>query len=194
MNKEEAEEIIRMLINKDVKFESALTNDEILRIELTFDIKFPPDYKLFLQTALPISEGFVNWREGLYLIETKAQILSRLAWPLEGLLFDLQSNNFWIDAWGNMPVSYNEKELIAKRHYASYPKLIPIYAHRYISSEPNENGNPVFSVHQMDIIYYGYNLATYLANEFNFILPDSFTLLEGPVREINFWSNLVENN
>jgi hypothetical protein len=194
MNKKQTEEIIRILISKGVKFDSGLMDDEILKIELTFDIKFPPDYKLFIQNALPISEGFVNWRGGLYSIETKSKILSWLAWPLDGLLFDLQSNNFWIDAWGTMPVSYDEKELIAKRHYASYPKLIPIYSHRYIPSKPNENGNPVFSVHQMDIIYYGYDLATYLANEFHFALPNNFTILEEPMRKIEFWSNWVDNN
>jgi len=194
MNKQQTEEIIRILISKDVKFDDGLTDDEILKIELEFDIKFPPDYKLFIQTALPISEEFVNWREALYSIETKSKILSKLAWPLDGLLFDLQSNNFWIDAWGDMPDNYYEKEIIAKRYYASSPQLIPVYSHRYIPSEPSESGNPIFSVYQMDIIYYGYDLATYLATEFHFTLPDNFTPPEEPIREIKFWSDWADNN
>ena len=52
----------------------------------------------------------------------------------------------------------------------------------------NEHGNPVFSVYQMDIIYYGYDLATYFASEFDFELPDNFQLLDVPNRAINFWS------
>jgi hypothetical protein len=192
MDKQQTEDIIQILRSKGVEFDSGLTDEEIFNIELTFDIKFPPDYDLLIQTALPISKGFVNWREGLNSIETKSQIFSRLAWPLDGLLFDLQSDDFWVDEWGNMPDTYQEKELIAKRHYASYPKLIPIYSHRYIPSDPYENGNPVFSVYQMDIIYYGYDLATYFANEFNFALPSNFNIPDKPVREIEFWSNWVE--
>jgi hypothetical protein len=174
MNTHQAKEIIQALISKNVNFENGLSNEEILKVELKFDIKFPPDYKLFLQTTLPVSESFVNWREGLHSTETMAKIFSRLAWPLDGLLFDLKSNDFWIDVWGKMPDSYDQKELIAK--------------------QPNENRNPIFSVHQMDIIYYGYDLATYLANEFHFALPNNFDIPEKPVREIEFWSNWVDSN
>lgn len=194
MNKQQTEEIIQILISKDVKFESGLTDDETLKIELAFDVKFPPDYKLFLQTALPISENFVNWRQGLHSKAISDKIFSTLAWPLDGLLFDIESNNFWVDTWGNMPNSYDEKVLIAKQHYTSYPRLIPIYSHRYIPSQPDENGNPIFSVYQMDIIYYGYDLATYLAKEFNFALPNNFTFPEEPIRKIEFWSDWVDGN
>jgi hypothetical protein len=40
--------------------------------------------------------------------------------------------------------------------------------------------NPVFSVYQMDMIYYGYNLTSYLENEFRFTLSESFEELEEP--------------
>lgn len=193
MNKQQAEEIIKILISKNVKFADGLTDDEVLKIELTFDITFPPDYKLFIQTALPISDRFVNWREGLNSIVTKSKIISMFDWPLEGLLFDLQSNTFWIHSWGNMPDSYDEKVSIAKRYYSTYPKLIPVYSHRYIPSQPNENGNPVFSVYQMDIIFYGYDLATYFANEFHFALPRIFNIPDQPKRQIEFWSDWANN-
>jgi hypothetical protein len=191
MNKQQTKEIIQILICKGVEFENGLTDDEIYNIELKFNIKFPPDYKLFLQTGLPVSEGYVNWREGLHSNTSATKIASRLDWPLEGLLFDIQSNDFWIDTWGYKSDIYEEKTFIAKRHYADYPKLIPVYSHRYIPGQPSENGNPVFSIYQMDIIYYGYDLATYLANEFHFTLPDNFNIPEKPVREIEFWSNWV---
>jgi hypothetical protein len=44
----------------------------------------------------------------------------------------------------------------------------------------------------MDIIYYGYDLATYFANEFNFKLTSEFKLLDKPNREIDFWTKWVE--
>lgn len=41
------------------------------------------------------------------------------------------------------------------------PRLIPICSHRYIPEEPHDAGNPVFSVMQSDVIYYGADLANY---------------------------------
>lgn len=192
MTTEQTKHIIRLLDANGVQFDSGLADDEVLQVETEFNFKFPPDLKLFLQTALPISDRFVNWRLGLESKTEKEEILDRLNWPLEGMLFDLQSNDFWIKSWGDRPNTYEEKELIAKEIYFTLPKLIPIYSHRYIPSRPNKEGNPVFSVHQMDIIYYGYDLATYFANEFSFELTNEFKLLDKPKREIEFWSKWVE--
>jgi hypothetical protein len=188
MMKEQAEFIIKALTRKSIHFESGLADDEVLQIEGKFNLTFPPDLKLFLQSALPTSESFVNWRLGLKSQEEADKIMSRLDWPLEGMLFDIESNNFWVESWGAKPNNLDEKNLIAKQYYKTYPKLIPIYSHRYIPSRPSESYNPVFSVYQMDIIYYGYNLVTYLANEFHFALPKGIERLKQPKKKIEFWS------
>ena len=193
MNIEEVKQLIKLLKSKNVYFEIGLTENEILQVENRFDILFPPDLKLFLTTELPISEKFVNWRLGLKSKDEADKILDRLNWPLEGMLFDLQSNEFWIKSWGDKPNTYEEKERIAKENYSNWPKLIPIYSHRYIPSQPNKDGNPIFSVYQMDIIYYGFDLATYFANEFSFKLTREFKSIDKPNKEIEFWTNWVEN-
>jgi hypothetical protein len=192
MKLDEVNKLIKLMKSKQVDFEIGLTDNEILQVENKFDILLPPDLKLFLKTELPISENFVNWRLGLKLKDEADKIFDRLNWPLEGMLFDLQSNEFWIKSWGCKPNNYKEKERIAKEKYSTFPKLIPIYSHRYIPSRPNEEGNPVFSVHQMDIIFYGYDLATYFANEFSFKLTNEFEMLDKPKREIEFWSKWVD--
>ena len=46
------------------------------------------------------------------------------------------------------------------------PKLIPLIGHRYLPEEPREPGNPVFSVYQADVIYYGADLTDYFEREF----------------------------
>ncbi len=69
--------------------------------------------------------------------------------------------------------------------------VVPIFGHRYIPSFPLEEGNPVFSVYQMDIIYYGYDLANYLSVEFQFVLPENFNVPDTP-RRIGFWSHWAE--
>ena len=64
---------------------------------------------------------------------------------------------------------------------------IPVYVHRRMPDRPHAAGNPVFSVHQTNIIYYGADLRDYLLHEFlgdkdlgRWPIPDS-------VRRIEFW-------
>jgi hypothetical protein len=191
-------QLIGFLKQKDVQFENGLTDEEIHKVQNTFCIRFPTDLKLFLQLALPVSDGFVNWRDSLISNDSKQKTLHKLDWPLRGILYDVSNNGFWMDSWGDMPGSYPEKEEIVKRNFISYPKLVPIYSHRYIPSEPVEFNNPIFSVYQTDVIYYGFNILDYFAKEFHFDLPANFNVPNAPMREIApiraivFWSDLVE--
>lgn len=194
MTKEQAGLLIDILKSKAVHFDIGLTDDEVTQVQNKFEFTFPPDLKLLLQTALPVSNAFVNWRLGLASDAETNKIKDKLSWPLEGMLFDIKNNVFWLESWGEKPESYEEQERIAAYHYQTYPKLVPIFAHRYIPANPHENGNPIFSVYQMDIIYYGYNLPTYLANELHFALPTEFDIPKKPVRQIDFWSDWVEGN
>jgi hypothetical protein len=50
--------------------------------------------------------------------------------------------------------------------------LVAVYGHRYIPAEPGLAGNPVFSIHQSDVIVYGSSLASYLAAEFGVVSDD----------------------
>jgi hypothetical protein len=68
---------------------------------------------------------------------------------------------------------------------AAAPKLIPIYHHRMMPDEPHLKGNPVFSVWQTDIIYYGFDLEDYLRHEF--VLPGRKAWPE-TIRPIRFWN------
>lgn len=192
MTAEQAKHITHLLSNKGVHLESGLTDEEVLLVETKFGFKFPPDLSVFLQTALPTSGGFINWRLGLRSKDEADKIADRISWPLEGMLFDIQANEFWVKSWGDKPNTYEEKERIAKEKYLTFPKLIPIYSHRYIPCQPHEEGNPVFSVYQMDIIYYGYDLTNYFANEFGLALTDDFELPDKPQKEIEFWSKWAD--
>ena len=81
---------------------------------------------------------------------------------------------------------------------AHAPRLIPILSHRFIPETPNAAGNPVFSMHGFDTIYYGANLDEYFANEFggshilNGIAQADYTLEDTlALRIIPFWSDLA---
>lgn len=56
-----------------------------------------------------------------------------------------------------------------------------------IPAEPHLPGNPIFSVHQTDIIYYGIDLRDYLIHEF--LARDDVGIWPIPdsVRQIRFW-------
>lgn len=193
MNKKQVNSIIKLLKEKNISFDKGLSDAELVKIKAEFGIDFPSDLKLLLQTALPVSDGFVDWRYGVGHEKAKKEIQNRLNWPKEGMLFDIKNNTFWLDEWGIKPPNFEAQQQIALSEFANYPQLIPICSHRYIPSEPNESGNPVFSVHQMDIIYYGFDLMDYLSNEFKFKLPESFGEITTP-KQIFFWSDMVERN
>jgi hypothetical protein len=182
--------IIKLLENKNIIFEKGLSNEEYNEITSTFGVSFPYDLRAFLQTALPISTGFVNWRMALIDEKEKESINKRLFWPLEGILFDVHNNSFWYDEWGEKPDKIEDKIKIAKQYYRKYPVLIPIYSHRYIPSFPIEEGNPIFSVYQSDIVYYGNDLISYFCNEFKINMKE-YNVFESP-KYIEFWGRIAE--
>ncbi|EMN46219.1 hypothetical protein [Leptospira weilii] len=170
-----------------VIFESGLTQNEILQIENKYNFKFPPDLIEYLSYELPISNDFVNWRDNSKMIQEK------IDWPFEGMCFDIKNNSFWIDEWGEKPSEDSKLIQIAKYYYDLAPKMIPICSHRYIPDQPNETGNPIFSIYQTDIIYYGNTLLNYLMNEFEYYFGQYHSEMkyDTPIKEIKFWSKLV---
>ncbi len=75
-----------------------LKQREIIRIEATYGFQFPPDLRQLLEAALPLSPQFPDWRAG-----DTANLRARLAWPLDGMCFDIEHNVFWLDEWGPRP-------------------------------------------------------------------------------------------
>lgn len=187
MTIQEAKQLSTLLARAGVSFNSGLSGAELALIKDRFRIQFPPDLEQLLRVALPASAGFVHWRQGLAAALVAKQIEGRLNWPLESMLFDVRNNSFWLEEWGEQPADYETKKLVVERCFSAYPTLIPIYSHRYIPASPSIPGNPVYSVYQTDIIYYGNDLASYLANEFKFDLPGNFAALENPSHSIPFW-------
>jgi hypothetical protein len=172
--------IIDQMKGKGIDFAPALTNADVVSIESKFSFRFPPDLRAFLQTAVPRGEQFPDWHSG-----SEAHLREWLAIPREGVLFDIERNNFWLTEWGPRPESISETLQCAEKLLAAAPRLIPIYAHRMMPDDPRLERNPVFSVHQTDIIYYGYDLEDYLRHEF--ALPGRQPWPEN-LRPIRFWN------
>jgi len=147
-----------------------------------FGLTFPPDLvDLLLQHRIP---GGWDWSKD------DDRIMKMLALPLDGILWDVENAGLWWPEWGSRPPTENERAEIVGRIVADAPKLIPLYGHRFIPEEPSERGNPIFSVHQSDIIYYGSDLTNYLIREFVNRRPSA--PMPDPIRRIRFWSDAVD--
>ena len=163
-----------------IEFDAGLTDAEVAAVENRYGFRFPPDLREFLQTALPKGPRFPDWRSG-----DETAIREWLDIPRQGVLFDIEINAFWLEVWGTRPSSVGDALRRGEELLSAAPRLIPIYGHRMMPDEPHQTGNPVFSVHQTDIIHYGFDLADYLRHEFH--LPGRERWPE-EVRPIRFWN------
>jgi hypothetical protein len=145
--------------------EPGLSEAELTAIEAEFAFEFPPDLRLVLSLGLPNGGNFPPWRDK----SQREELRGRLSWPLESMQFDIENNAFWYPAWGARPASIEEAKAIVAREVATVQRLIPVYSHRYLPAEPCEAGNPVLSVYQTDIIYYGADLTDYVKCEFGWL-------------------------
>jgi hypothetical protein len=177
--------LVQGMSERGTTFDGGLPDIELLQIEQVLGFRFPPDLRTFLQYRLPTSNGFPRWREpGL------DSIRSRMAWPVDNMCFDIEHDAFWYEAWGTRPDILSDAIDLARERVAQCPALVPIYSHRYIATRPSDPGNPVYSVYQTDIIYYGYDLTDYLCREFKLEPPPGYVRPEHP-KYIEFWGDIV---
>jgi hypothetical protein len=147
----------------------------------TFGLTFPPDLIALFLDRRPVL-GW-DWRSD------GEKIREMLEWPLKGLLFDVEHGLWWPE-WGERPATAEARAEVLRDIVNQAPKLVPLVSHRYIPSEPIESGNPIFSIYQSDVIYYGADLADYFEREFG----NARGTVVGSVKPIRFWSELVTRN
>jgi hypothetical protein len=165
-----------------VQWLKGYTQAELDSAQRRFGLEFPPDLIALLRDKRPANGH--DWTND-------ADIRRALAWPFEGLLFDVEQNHLWWPEWGTRPTNADARKEILRSVVSRAPKLIPLIGHRYLPEEPREQGNPVFSVYQADVIYYGANLTDYFEREF---LGFNHRPWSQPTKHIPFWSDLVERN
>jgi hypothetical protein len=170
--------LIQLLRGAGLEFQAGLTDAEVDQIESRFDFRFPPDLWSLLQTAVPF------WNSPRWHPAADEEIQKWLDGPMEEVRLSVEHNEFWLPGWGPRPEDPRDALQIASTNLKEAPKLIPILGHRYIPALPNEAGNPVFSIHQADIIYYGFDLEDYLRHEFNLPRED----WPAQIKQIEFWN------
>lgn len=178
-------ETIKLLKLQGVEFEAGLTYDEIIKIEKIYGIQFPKSLKEFLMEGLPVSNAFYNWRNVEH--DNINFIKKIITLPIE-TVDELAEEVCWCDDWGEKPE--NEMDIAEKvrEKLKNAPKLLPIYAHRYMPMLLDEQ-IPVVSVHNTDIIYYGENLVDYFQVEFG--LKNQNEICFEKIKPIPFWSEIM---
>lgn len=173
------------LIKKGVKFETGLSKQEIIEVERVYNINFPTEYEEFLKEGVPVSNGFYNWRDlspkNISYIKEKMNI------PFIDILNYCGEIDEWPSAWGTRPKNSQDLKRKIEMLLNEAPRLIPVYAHRYIPMLKEES--PVLSVMGLDIIYYGQNLFQYLEIEFG--RKNYNEIAFENIGYIEFWSDTI---
>lgn len=177
-------ELIEKLKLRGVEFTSGLDEKEFETITKEYDFKFPRELKKMYEVALPISQGFYNWRD--FSIDNIEYIKEVMARPIKDI-YDMADEVYWCDNWGEEPNEI-EKIKFVQKLLKTAPALIPIYSHRYLSVADVEQ-SPVFSIHETDIIYYGENLKSYFEIEFG--LKSYSDIDYDNISYIPFWTDLL---
>ena len=158
-----------------LRADAGLSDGEVRAVEQRFGFEFAADHRAFLTTVLPTGPGWPNWRR----VED-ADLRRRLAWPVDEVLFDVEHSAVWLGVWGRRPASTAEAgagaraphragappAAVARDRLATVPRLVPVYAHRYVPSGRASSGHPVLSVHQTDVVHHGLDLGDYLCRTF----------------------------
>lgn len=179
-----------LFLGRGIALEAGLLEEELTRAESVIGARFPPDLREMLGVFMPVGRGCPDWRD-----PSSPAIATQLRWPLEGMIFDLEQDQFWLPSWGPKPTSLEERIAIAEGAVAGAPVLIPVMGHRYLPAEPCERGNPVYSVHQTDVIVYGHELRSYWKNELGPVTERDRAMASSPApKPIRFWSEVLEAN
>jgi hypothetical protein len=159
-----------------------LTGAELDAVEAEFAFSFADDHRAFLAAGLPYGRSWPDWRDG-----DRAALRERLAWPVEGVLFDVVQNEFWYDGWGPRPADEDDAVAIARGQLVTAPRMVPVYSHRYLPAGRGTSGHPVLSIYQTDVIGYGADLVDFLQQEFGI----GVAAAEPRRPTVAFWSRLL---
>lgn len=187
---DEYNSLLKELEKQGYEISPGLTDAEREELEGLYGIRFPRALSEFLSCGLPVGKepraDFPIWRDKSE--ENVAIIRKRLASPIEWLALDVK-DGFWLDAWGEWPEEDDEALAKFSAIAAKAPKLIPIFAHRYVPVIEGVDDPPVISTWGSDIIYYGCNLSDYLKCEF---LNMKGVIYDNMITRIPFWSEIID--
>ncbi|XVS62907.1 hypothetical protein ACQPYE_32300 [Actinosynnema sp. CA-299493] len=126
-----------------------------------------------------------EWRDG-----DPGELRERLDRPVEGVLWAVENNGHWYPGWGARPDALEAAVAMARRLLADVPRLVPVYAHRFLPAGRGTVGHPVLSMSGTDIICYGADLVDYVNQEFEEPRPE-YPDDWSPEATVPFWRDYL---
>lgn len=174
--------------------ESGLTTEELQRAEDFFRVSMPPLWREVLGIVHPVelpepardADGVRRWtRFPDWRLRDIPATQALIDVPVEGLLFDVQSNGFWWRAWGEPPLDTEERTDRARQELSQVPKLTPLWNHLYVESS---DASPVFSIVQADLYVPFLSLESMISGDTT--SEDGVPTESYPIGHVPFWSLL----
>jgi hypothetical protein len=168
--------------------DGGLSVADIRRIESELGFPLPDDFAFLLRNIRDPGSILLPWASF-----DKRTYDDLIAWVRQGIESSIEEDGFWDARWGQRPDGLTQAFGVFRTRFATWPKLLPLHAHRFLAAEPCRSNNPVFSIMGTDIIGYGANLAHYLLLEFVDRTPDAYGrhTSDHEVRSIDVWSELA---
>lgn len=116
-----------MLNERGISLDVGLIDEEIDKLKELYDMEFSTPLKYFLQTVLPVSTGFYNWR--CFSSDNVSYSSPIMKYPFDSIN-NTSEEVYWNDEWGEEPENEEERVKIIQEKLM-VPKLIPIYSHHY---------------------------------------------------------------
>jgi len=162
-----ASSVVQQLSGQGVDFAHGLSEHDVESIGAVFGVPIPRELGLFLRAGVPKSPKWARWLDGPDVVFDDAR-----SWIHRAFTFDIQQGQYWHSLLGDKPADIDEAIAQALAVVDAAPPLIPIYAHRFLATEPLSGPRAVLSVWQpIDSIFYGNDLADYFAREFLITRP-----------------------
>lgn len=185
MNRQYIETLRRGLPERGIQLARGLTEREICAIEEDFGFAFPPDLRILLGELVPRGDDFPDWHA-----PHSQDLIEWLDMPADGVEFDVEENEFWLEEGGPRPEDPDDAVEDARRRVAVAPILIPVHANCFLPARPAQEGNPVFSLVQSDVSVYAPDVGWYFHEALGVEAPPR---ARRSPRHIEFWTDLVRS-
>lgn len=169
-----------------------MSEAELCRAEETFGLVFPRLLRDVLGLVHPVPRP-VFPQPGLHQASSRVpdwrlrdvdRTRTLIGIPADGVLFDVEENDFWWNAWGPRPDAIAERIAAAARELARVPLLVPLGGHLYVAAVDD---SPVFSLVQTRVGLYAVSFAD-LGDDT--ARTAALRSTAWPVGTVPFWSEL----
>jgi hypothetical protein len=176
----------------DYQLEDGLSERELGRAEQHFAIRFPPTWRAVLAVVHPIArpvpprgaDGVLRWTPCPdWRLRDESGTRDLLDGPVQGLLFDVEFNDFWWTDWGPRPADVPAALAVAAVRLDSVPRLVPLWSHRYVAAD---DASPVFSIVQADLYIPALTIGDLVTGRDQNAVPND----DWPIGRVPFWSEL----